>query len=165
VVVFLHGYAGNFAYECATVARAASAAGYATVCPSTAFDGRWWQPQGEQTARVVISWAKARYRAGRVVLAGLSNGGLGASRLAPRLAGELSGLVLISGVADDARAAGVPTLVVHGDRDGMCPPGPAREYARRVGARLAMMRGTHFLLLEDEPGVRAQIAAFLRRVW
>ena len=79
-------------------------------------------------------------------------------------ADEIAALVLLSGVTPDAPGAGVPTLVVQGDVDGMCAPDAARRYARRTGAHLAMLHGSHFLLLEDEPGVRAAVVAFLRRL-
>lgn len=165
VVVFLHGFAGNFAYECATVARAATEAGWATVCPSTDFSGRWGSAKGEATALTTIRWARAHHP-DRVVLAGLSAGGIGASRIAPHLARDIDGVLLLSGVDADARRARdvggpLPTLVIQGDQDGMCDPEAARAYARRTGARLAMLHGTHFLLLENEPAVRGVIVEFL----
>ena len=97
----------------------------------------------------------------RIYLAGLSNGGIGASRLAPRLRGLIHGLVLVSGAAPEAARGGVPALVVHGARDAMCPTSQARGYASRTGARFVALRGGHFGLLTHEDDYRRAITSFL----
>src|SRR4029077_9562922 len=94
-VVFLHGFAGSFTLECWLVARAADAIGAITVCPATVLSGRWGDRDGERTLRATLDFLRAR-NIRRVYLAGLSNGAAGAAALAPRFAGSLAGLILIS---------------------------------------------------------------------
>ncbi len=159
-VVFLHGYAGNFVLQCWQVAVAARAADMRTVCPSTEFSGHWSDGHGERIARAALVYAR---RGGATILAGLSAGGIGASRLAPDLAGEIDGLVLLSGADPIAADPGVPTLVVQGDHDHMTPAGDARAYRDRYRSRVRYveLEGTHFVLLEQHADVRAAITRFL----
>lgn len=154
-LVFLHGFGGNFALPCWVVARAAREAGLVTFCPSTGPMGDWWSKAGEETVRRTVALVRAR-GLDRIYLAGLSSGGIGASRLAPRMRGVFRGVVLVSGAAPDAASAGVPALVVHGARDAMCPAADARRYATRTGARYVEAKGAHFgLLTHEEEYVRA----------
>jgi pimeloyl-ACP methyl ester carboxylesterase len=159
-IVFLHGSGGNFSLPCWLVARAAREARLVTYCPSTGTLGDWWSKAGEETVRRTIALVRRRGLQ-RIHLAGLSNGGIGASRLAPRLRGEIQGLVLVSGAAPEASGAGVPTLVVHGANDAMCPTWQARGYASRTGARFTSLPGGHFGLLTHEEDYRRAIADWL----
>jgi pimeloyl-ACP methyl ester carboxylesterase len=115
---------------------------------------------GERIVRATMRWVQAR-GLGTVYLAGLSNGGHGASQLAPRLKG-LHGVLLISGASPTAPAAGVPTLVVQGEADTMASPSSAAAYAARTGARYLTFPSGHFALLTDREPVRAAIASWLR---
>jgi pimeloyl-ACP methyl ester carboxylesterase len=91
-----------------------------------------------------------------VVLAGLSNGGIGASRLALRVRASLSGLVLVSGCDPDAPAVAVPTLVVHGANDRRIPAAVGRACAEHDGADYVELDSGHFMLVDrDEALVRA----------
>lgn len=157
-VVFLHGFAGSFALQCLEVARVARDGGARTVCPATSFEGAWWRGDGEAITRASIAHLRAR-GARRIVLVGLSNGGVGASRLAPRLRAEIDALVLLSGLSPRAPSPGVPTLVVQGEHDTMVPTRLVRGWARgRSGVRYAELDGTHFVLLER----RDELALVLR---
>jgi pimeloyl-ACP methyl ester carboxylesterase len=152
-VVFLHGFAGNFALQCLEVARVARAHGAITICPSTRFEGDWWRGDGETITRASIAHLRAR-GAEEIVLVGLSNGGVGASRLAPRLGREIDGLVLLSGLSPRAPTPQVPTLVVQGDHDAMVPTRAVRAWARgRARVRYVELPGTHFVLLEERERV------------
>jgi pimeloyl-ACP methyl ester carboxylesterase len=159
-VVFLHGFGGSFALPCWELAQAAREAGLVTYCPSVGWRGDWWTADGEATLRRTVDLVHAR-RLDRVYLAGLSNGGIGASRLAPRLRGAFKGLILISGAAPDAAPPGVPVLVVQGRRDEMCPAAMGRAYAARVGARYLEIEGGHFALLTHREGVTRAITGWL----
>lgn len=159
-VVFLHGYAGSWSFECWLVARAAAAVDALTVCPATDFEGRWSDHAGERIVRETMRWLHQR-GLHTIYLAGLSNGGYGASLLAPRLHG-LRGLVLISGASPTAPPAGVPTLVVQGDADTMASPSSARTYATRTQARYVSLPSGHFALLTDREPIRSAIGDWLR---
>jgi hypothetical protein len=145
-VIFLHGFAGNFTMSCWLFARAAKKQGLGTVCPSTGWIGDWWSAQGEAIVRDTIRSLRSRGEQ-RIYLAGLSNGAIGASRLAPRLSDQIAGLVLLSGAASDAPSPDMPTLVIHGRDDAQIPSSIARAYAQRVGARYVELPAGHFVLL------------------
>jgi len=161
-VVFLHGYAGSFTLECWLVARAARAIAAVTVCPATAFSGHWSGREGERTFRETLDHLRAR-GIERVYLAGLSNGAIGASALAPRFASSLSGLILISGAPSAGGGGGLPTLVVQGEQDTMASAATARAFAARTHATYAGFDGGHFVLMIRRDEVRNAIASWLRR--
>ncbi len=146
VVIFLHGYGGRFALPCWQVATAAAASAFATACPAIGTDGDWWTPTGEARLRDTVELLRNEgFRS--FVLAGLSNGAVGASRLMPRMPGTFAGLVLVSGVDASARAPGVPTLVVQGRSDAMAGAAAARAYATRVHAIYTELDAGHFALV------------------
>jgi pimeloyl-[acyl-carrier protein] methyl ester esterase len=62
-----------------------------------------------------------------------------------------------------AAASGLPVLVVHGDRDGVCPPGAGRWLAGAIpGARLAILAGAgHAPQLTRAAEVNALLRAFV----
>lgn len=158
--IFLHGFGGNFALQCQVLAHGLPAL---TLCPSVGIDGAWWTDGGEQTVRAAITALRAR-GAERIVLAGLSNGAAGASLLAPRLRGSIDGLILISGIAPQAGAPGVPTLMLQGDRDGMMRTAAVRQWATTHAnphLRFVELPGTHFLLLEQPAAVQQHLRAFV----
>jgi predicted alpha/beta hydrolase family esterase len=165
-VVFLHGFAGSFVLPCATVARAFADArpDVIVACPSLGLSGAWWTDEGARVLRATLATVRARGVAS-VFLVGLSNGGVGLSRLAPGLRGELgdvAGVILVSGLDPGAGAPGRPTLVVHGTRDAMASFAGAQAYARAHGATLAPLEAGHFAMLVHEDGFRRAVAAFVR---
>jgi pimeloyl-ACP methyl ester carboxylesterase len=160
-VVFLHGSAGNFDMPCWQIARAVAVAGALTACPSTGGSGEWATPEGEATLRRTVDALRARGLA-RVVLMGLSNGGIGASELAPRMKGAFAGLVLFSGAAELAPTAGVPTLVLHGKRDTHVSPESSIAYAEATGARYVELDAGHFAMLVRAREVGPLVTAFVR---
>lgn len=160
-VIFLHGFGGNFTMPCWEVAQGVKAAGYDTFCPSTEWRGRWWRPDSVKTLRRTIEHVRSRgYET--IVLAGLSNGGIGLSKIAPQFRSEASGFIFLSGVASTARPTGTPTLVIHGDRDEMTETSIARNYAQGLerGDYLEL-GGGHFILIEDRREVREKLATWL----
>jgi pimeloyl-ACP methyl ester carboxylesterase len=160
-VIFLHGGSGGYTLECWLVARAARAIGAVTVCPATGFSGAWRGEAGEHILRATLDYLHAR-GIRRVFLAGLSNGAVGASALASRLASSLAGLILISGAPEAGASAGLPTLVVHGADDTMAPATSARAFAARVHASYVNLDGGHFALLTRRAEAREAIAGWLR---
>jgi predicted esterase len=159
-VVFLHGWGGSYSLECWMVADAARAIDALTVCPANGFEGRWWTPEGERILRATLAYVNAR-GISRVYLAGLSNGGIGASRLAARLAPSLAGLILISGAAPDGSTAHLPTLVVQGASDTNISAAPVRAFAARSGATYVELAGGHFVMMVERAAVREAIARWL----
>jgi hypothetical protein len=159
-VIFLHGYAGSYTLECWLVASAARAIGAVTLCPATDFSGHWRGEAGEQIVRATLAYLHAR-GIRRVFLAGLSNGAMGASALAPRFASSLAGLMLISGAPASGGNAGLPTLVVHGTDDPMASAAAARAFAARTHASYAGFDGGHFVLLVRRAETRAAIVNWL----
>lgn len=163
-LIFLHGYAGNVGLICWLVAQAASPHGLTTFCPSVGPRGDWWSRAGAKTLAATLRHVRGR-GARRIYLAGLSNGAVGASLLAPRFRRQLTGLILISGISRRARAPGLPTLLIHGRRDPAVPPARSRRFLRRAGRRAThvVMSGDHFVLLTREARVRASISRWLGR--
>lgn len=160
-VLFLHGYGGNFSLQCWAVARAAKLANASTFCPSTRLWGDWWRGDGPAIVEDMLQRLRARGFT-RIVLAGLSNGGLGASAIAPKLHDkEIVGLLLISGAMSGAPAARVPTIAFEGSRDSMMPPAVIRDYANGTGATYVELDGTHFLLLEKLDAMTEKMSAWL----
>lgn len=156
-VVFLHGSMGSVTLECWQVAVAS---GMETVCPSMHWSADWSRLGGREIAADAIAELRARgYE--RVFLVGLSNGAIGASRIAPSL--DVDGVVLISGAARDAPPARVPTLMIQGARDTMTPPSLARSYAhrsRRVRYREAA-NANHWLILSHHEWWTAELREWL----
>jgi pimeloyl-ACP methyl ester carboxylesterase len=151
-VIFLHGFAGGFSLPCWQLAQAAAEVGMATVCPQLGWRGDWWSPNGRRIFEDSLARLRAR-GAKRIVLAGLSNGGVGASALAGRTRTKLDGLVLISGQGRGA-PSGVPTLVLYGRKD--------RHYPGARAARLVSLDGGHFAFLLERERAHAAIVKFLR---
>jgi len=142
-VIFLHGYAGNFDLPCWQIARAAQVL---TACPSARWIGDWWTSEGQKALERTVEIVRAR-GAKKIVLAGLSNGGYGASKLAPRMPGKFAALILISGADPDAPSAGIPTLVIHGYADEMAPLSDAMGYVAKHHARFVGLKAGHFAML------------------
>jgi pimeloyl-ACP methyl ester carboxylesterase len=159
-ILFLHGYGGNFTLQCWMIAQAARRAGAATFCPSTRLAGDWWRGDGPEIVQRTLGLLRER-GFDRIVLAGLSNGGVGASYIAPRLQKSIVGLLLVSGAAPDAPTAGVPTLALEGSHDTMVSPGVVRQYAERTGSAYVELDGTHFLLIEQPEKMTELMARWL----
>jgi hypothetical protein len=106
-IIFLHGCGGNFTLQCWLMAHAGEQIGTLTLCPSTGAAGDWWSPLGEAILRQTLNYLQQR-SVERIYLAGLSNGGLGVSRLAHHFTSDLAGLILISGVDPDAAITELP---------------------------------------------------------
>jgi pimeloyl-ACP methyl ester carboxylesterase len=159
-IIFLHGWGGRWALPCWQIARVVTPLGMTTACPDLGLSAEWWSRDGE---RVVKSTADALRAAGHktLVLAGLSNGAAGASRLPARMAGTFVSVILVSGADPAAPSTSVPTLVLHGRRDQMTPFEAARTYGRRPGARLVPLEAGHFAMLVNAATAEQAIADFL----
>jgi len=99
----------------------------------------------------------------KIYLAGLSNGGIGTSRLANQFKDDLAGLILISGADPNAEITGLPVLVIHGQSDERIPAAIAEEYATAStpNSTYQLFPGDHFLLLKESNQVQARILNWL----
>lgn len=163
-VIFLHGFGGSFAFECWAVAQAARQTNVLTVCPAVGWIGDWWTDDGAVTLQTTLDYLHGR-KIEHIFLAGLSNGGLGASLLAPRFSSQLDGLILISGVSPQAQDSKLPTLLIHGVGDERIPAALAAQFTAVVGENATYMpvESDHFMLAKEADVMRDTIAAWLRR--
>jgi predicted esterase len=162
-VLFLHGFAGNFTIQCWLVAQAAREIQAVTVCPSVGWRGMWWTPDGEQIVRTTIAYLRQR-GIERIYLAGSSNGGIGVTHLAPRLSGDLVGLIFISGVDADVPLPALPSVIVQGTTDARMPALLARQAAQAAGAGTTYheVPGDHFILAKQADMVRMALGNWLQ---
>jgi pimeloyl-ACP methyl ester carboxylesterase len=161
-VVFLHGFTGNFTVQGWLLSRAAAKIGAVTVCPSVGWRGDWWTHDGQRTVRATLDYLHGR-GVKRVYLAGLSNGAVGTCRLAPALATELAGLILISGADPQAPDAGLPILLLQGNADERMPASLALQLARQSGHRATYREfaGDHLLLAKRANEVQEVLGEWL----
>ena len=161
-ILFLHGFGGNFTVQCWLLAKPGHRINAVTVCPSTGASGQWWNSEGETILRETLTYLQQRGVA-RIYLAGLSNGAIGASRLADDLKADIAGLILISGADPTATMTGLPVLVIHGEYDERIPVSLMEQYVDAAGesATYHLFEGDHFLLLKQADRVQAMIADWL----
>jgi len=160
-LVFLHGFMGSTTLACWQVAQAASPVGIETVCPAMHWRARWDSPAGRAIARQTITELREA-GAERVVLAGLSAGAIGASRIARDR--DVDALILISGASRNPRPARIPTLVLQGARDQMTPPRFARAYATAAGPYATYIEyptAGHWLILSHHQELTPTIQSFM----
>lgn len=159
VVIFLHGFIGSLTLACWQVAQAANPVGLDVVCPATGWRATWADADGRATVARTIETLRGQ-GVRRIYLAGLSAGAIGASRIAPSY--DLAGVILISGAAENARAPGVPVLVLQGRLDRMTPRAPARAYAQRSsGTYRERPDAGHWLLLSHHEWVTNELRTWL----
>jgi pimeloyl-ACP methyl ester carboxylesterase len=161
-IIFLHGFGGNFTLECWLIAEAGNRLGAITLCPSTDPSGQWWKEEG--TAILQASLNDMRQRGvKRIYLAGLSNGGIGASRLAERFKNDLAGLILISGADPNTTITDLPVLIIHGKDDERIPAAIAEQYAAWSvpSSTYRLFDSDHFVLLKDADQVQEAIVDWL----
>ena len=165
-LVFLHGYMGNVTAQCWEIAQGVIKFDAMTVCPSTGWQGDWWQPQGKAILQATFQYLREQ-GIQRFYLGGFSNGGISMGRLASQLKDEpgLSGLIFIDGFADGTgvREIGLPVLVVQGLQDARIPASGARQFVQELGdlATYVEMDGDHFLIMKGPKLVQIAFAKWL----
>lgn len=160
-LIFLHGYAGNFNIYCWHMAEAVRGESLLVLCPSVGPRGDFWSQQGRETVRATLDYVRARGLE-RVFLAGLSNGAVGAGVMAPELASQLAGVILVSGAPIKVSATSLPTLVIQGEGDEMMPARLARAYANSgQRAEYVGLHGGHFIFLSRHAEVGRALRAWL----
>lgn len=163
-IIFLHGFGGNFTVQCWLLAKPGYRIDAVTVCPSTGVSGQWWNSQGQTILRETLTYLQQR-DVERIYLAGLSNGAIGASKLADQFRAEIAGFILISGADPTATMTGLPVLVIHGEYDERIPVSMMEQYVDAAGdsATYHLFEGDHFLLLKQADRVQTVIADWLRK--
>lgn len=161
-IIFLHGFGGNFTLQCWLIAKAADRINAITVCPSTGPIGAWWSPTGEAILHETLAYLNPR-GVKRIYLAGLSNGAIGASRLAPQFKQDIVGLILISGADPSATITELPVLLLHGKDDERIPVSVMDRYASIASstATYHSFEGDHFLLLKQADQVQKVMVDWL----
>jgi predicted esterase len=158
VVLFLHGFGGNSQLYAGWFRDLAERFGVAAVLPSGSFAGAWWQ-SGEQVA----AWAALEDAGlhhpldlGRVVVGGLSNGGVGAAKLAK--GSRFKGLLAVAAypsVADAEKGlGGKPAVFLASREDDRFPISGLREAAsafRTAGSAVEVIEipGDHLAVVKD----------------
>ena len=163
-IIFLHGFGGNFTLQCWLMSKAADSIDAITVCPSSGAIGAWWNSQGELILQETLTYLRQR-GVERIYLAGLSNGGIGASRLANRLKQDVVGLILISGADPTATMTELPVLLLHGKDDERIPVTVMERYASAGGSNVTyhIFEGDHFLLLKQADQVQEVMINWLHQ--
>lgn len=165
-IIFLHGFMGNVTAQCWEIARAVNKFGAVTICPSTGWRGKWWEPQGEAIIQATFNYLRGQ-GIQKFYLGGFSNGGFGISRLAPRLKDEndLSGLFFIDGIFNgtDIKEIGLPVLIIQGAQDERMPAVEARRTAEIIGdlGTYVELEGDHFLIMKQPDSVQKAITTWL----
>lgn len=153
-IIFLHGFGGNFTLQCWLIARAGYHIDAITVCPSTGPSGVWWNSEGQSILEETFTYLHQR-GVERIYLAGLSNGGIGATRLADPFKKDLVGLILISGADPNATITELPVLILHGKYDERIRVSLMEQYAAAgTNATYQLFEGDHFLLLKQADQVQ-----------
>lgn len=176
-VVFLHGFGGSMQGPLWTLRAAVHAKGYALVAPSYGA-GFWDNPGGMETVDATLAWmaSTGAFDMDRLVIAGLSNGGLGVSRAAQ--AHPWRGVAWLSGVIEADEMAGVvvtqgwevPLLVLHGQEDDRIPQDYVDEAVivlKGSGASVTytlVPGANHFLMFTHRPALDAALGAWLDAV-
>jgi pimeloyl-ACP methyl ester carboxylesterase len=176
VILFLHGSVGNFKVYMWTWKRFADAHQVAIVAPSFGF-GNWNQPGGMEAIDAAYDFCvhHAELDASRVILAGLSNGGIGVSRAFCRSPERYRGLIYLSAVMEPAVMAspafqqaceGKRVLVIHGDQDERIPlkyvQEPVAGLAGKAQVEMKVYPGEdHFLFLSKRDEFLGDVARWV----
>ncbi len=173
LLVALHGHGGNAVLWLHSWRDFADEHRFAVVCPSFGY-GNWEHPDSPTAVDRCVEYAVAHHPvdAGRVVLAGLSQGGCGVGRAAAAFPGRFAGLVFLSATMEPAvlggeGLAGAKVFVAFGGRDVNVKPATVERgiaALRTGGADVTEHRdpaGDHFLFFEKRTEIQQRIAEWL----
>lgn len=180
VLVFLHGSGGNFKAYTWLLSRVAEERGMVLIVPSYGM-GNWDQEGGAKAVAAALDDAgkSVPLDMNQIHLAGLSNGGLGVSRVAASELGKrFRSLIFLSGVCDEFAIAtttfkdqwrGKPVLVITGADDDRVPLEFVNGYVssmRDSGAGIEMSTyegADHFLFFSHRTRCLEEISHWLER--
>ncbi len=179
-LVFLHGSGGNFKAYTWLLSRVADERGMVLIAPSYGM-GNWNGPQAVRAVAAALEDAakSVPLDMDQLHLAGLSNGGLGVSRVAASDLGKrFRSLMFLSGVCDEAAISmsgfadqwrGKPVLVISGDADDRVPLWFVNRYAATLRGSEAKVEisayenADHFLFFSHRDRCLAQLSDWLKR--
>jgi predicted esterase len=155
-IVFLHGFGGEVTLYLNAMVSSELGQKYIIVAPVLDNAGGWWSDRGIALVRHTLETLPEQAD-GRVVLVGLSNGSIGATRMLfePRIRSRISGAMLISGIGEvptGSRLDGAAVYVVSGTQDPRFKYAWVEERAqalRSAGADVVLKSfdADHFLIL------------------
>jgi predicted esterase len=180
-LVFLHGFGGQLTVMVKALIEALPSPPVVILAPYLDTAGQWWLPEGQAVVReLVLHHLPPEADPKQVFLVGLSNGGVGASRLAlsESLGPLFKGAILISGLAPpledpnnpksvyEAPVHGADLLVIAGDADPRFPAPLVQslvDATRRRGSLVELQRleGDHFIMLSHRKQVGTMIRTWL----
>lgn len=173
VLLFLHGSGGNFLGYLWVLKRFADANGWAVIAPDYGF-GNWAHGDPDSVFEQALGYIDAQpdLDGERVLLAGLSNGGLGVARALQHAPDRFRAVVLFSAVThlfDEEVPVRGPVFVLHGGADRRIPLPFIERTVRRLRARgvevdLTVRATDHFLFFEDDDAVDAVLEAAAQAV-
>jgi predicted esterase len=150
---------------------------YILACP-TLIQGTWWTRTAEELVLATIRSVQTRYRIDpdRIILTGMSNGGIGAYLIGSHHAARLAGIAPMASGLDDVLLPFVenlrhtPVYIIHGKRDEVMPVDMSRSmvkelarlgytYVYREHDRVHPMAGGHFFPREELPALVAWFGA------
>ena len=178
-LVFLHGSAGNFKAYTWIWSKLAEAEGFVLIVPSYGFGN--WNEAGVQSVFQILDDAQQRVSidASQIYLAGLSNGGIGVSRLAVAAPEMFRGLIYLSPVmppnivdspAFQTAWANRPILIVSGEADKRIPISYVQQRIanfEKANINVTIKRypnEDHFLVFSQPDSIRQTIAEWLSGV-
>lgn len=178
VILFLHGAGGNFKAFIWNWKRLADSRHVAIVAPSFGC-GSWYHRGGMEAIDAGYQYCAGHpdLDAQHIVLAGLSNGGIGVSRAMCLHPDRYWGLVYISPVLEPdilgslvfvQACAGKSILVLHGDEDDRIPrkyvEEPLKSLAGKISVEAKYFPGEdHFLILSKRDAVLEEVGNWMRK--
>lgn len=176
MIVFLHGAGGNFKIYTYILSKLADQLGFIVIAPSFGYTGYWDTQTGEESILEAIDDAANQSAADRrnIYLVGLSNGGLGVTRMAEKYPDYFAGLVYISPVI--VRSERLikwrrrPILIVTGARDRRIPVEKIKSIAsfwRNCGVDLTLkinQSADHFMVFTQTASLLADLKDWIRGI-
>lgn len=177
-LIFLHGSAGNFKAYTWLWSKLAQEEGFVIIAPSYGFGS--WDEAGTDAVLNALDDARqvVAIDPERIYLAGLSNGGIGAGRLAIARPDLFRGLIFLSPVMPTGLVDGEtfqrlwadrPVLVLSGAADRRIPLAYVEERVARMAAggidvtSIIYPDEDHFLVFSRPEEIVADVAAWLRQ--
>lgn len=177
--VFFHGSGGNFKGYLWVLSKMADRAGFVLVAPSNGM-GNWRADESASSLDRAIEAAAgtAAIDRHRIIIGGLSNGGLAVTQLANQRGSELAALVLISPVFDESatrslaltgqQGRNLPVFAITGGRDDRVPASYVESHLamlKNAGVRLhyePVADADHFLIFTHRHRLEDALVSWLQ---